>query len=95
MKTYDSYIESGINWLGKVPSHWEIKRGKYVTKLFPGFAFNSDLFSSDESDMPLIRIRDIMNTSTESFYSGSYSNTYIIRKGDVLIGMDGDFNVAT
>lgn len=95
MKTYDSYIESGINWLGEVPSHWEIKRGKYVTKLLPGFAFNSDLFSSDDSDMPLIRIRDIMNTSTESFYSGPYSNAYIIRKGDVLVGMDGDFNVAT
>ena len=94
MKTYDSYIESGINWLGEVPSHWEIKRGKYVTKLLPGFAFNSDLFSSDDSDMPLIRIRDIMNTSTESFYSGPYSNAYIIRKGDVLVGMDGDFNVA-
>lgn len=94
MKTYDKYIESGIEWLGKVPSHWEIKRGKYVTKLLSGFPFNSDLFSTDEADMPLIRIRDIMNTSTESFYSGPYPSTYIISKGDVLVGMDGDFNVA-
>lgn len=94
MKSYDSYIESGIEWLGKVPSHWEIKRGKYVTKLLPGFPFNSDLFSTDETDMPLIRIRDIMNTSTESFYSGPYPSAYIIKKGDVLVGMDGDFNVA-
>lgn len=94
MKSYDSYKESGIKWLGKVPSHWEIKRGKYVTKLLSGFPFNSDLFSTDETDMPLIRIRDIMNTSTESFYSGPYPNAYIIKKGDVLVGMDGDFNVA-
>ena len=94
MNTYDKYIESGIEWLGKVPSHWKIKRGKYVTKLLSGFPFNSDLFSTDEADMPLIRIRDIMNTSTESFYSGSYPSAYIIRKGDVLVGMDGDFNVA-
>lgn len=94
MNSYDSYIESGIKWLGEVPSHWEIKRGKYVTKLLSGFPFNSDLFSTDETDMPLIRIRDIMNTSTESFYSGSYPSAYIIRKGDVLVGMDGDFNVA-
>lgn len=95
METYDRYTETGINWIGKIPSHWGIKRGKYVTKLLPGFAFNSDLFSSDESDMPLIRIRDIMSTSTESFFSGPFSNVYIIRKGDVLVGMDGDFNVAT
>lgn len=81
-------------WLGSIPEHWEIKRGKYVTKLLAGFPFNSDLFSTDETDMPLIRIRDIMNTSTESFYSGSYSSAYIIRKGDVLVGMDGDFNIA-
>ena len=94
MKSYDSYIESGIKWLGKVPSHWAIKRGKYVIKLLSGFPFNSDLFSTDESDMPLIRIRDIMNTSTESFYSGPYPSAYIIKKGDVLVGMDGDFNVA-
>lgn len=94
MKSYDNYIESGIKWLGEIPSHWEIKRGKYVTKLLSGFPFNSDLFSTDESDMPLIRIRDIMNTSTESFYSGAYPSAYIIKKGDVLVGMDGDFNVA-
>ena len=65
-----------------------------MTKLLSGFPFNSDLFSTDESDMPLIRIRDIMNTSTESFYSGSYPSAYIIKRGDVLVGMDGDFNVA-
>lgn len=94
MKTYDSYTESGIKWIGRFPSHWKIMRGKYVTELLPGFAFNSDLFSSDETDMPLIRIRDIMNTSTKSFYSGQYPKAYIIRKGDVLVGMDGDFNVA-
>lgn len=94
METYNRYIESGIKWLGKVPSHWSIKRGKYVTKLLSGFPFNSDLFSTDETDMPLIRIRDIMNASTESYYSGPYPSAYIISKGDVLVGMDGDFNVA-
>ena len=26
MKTYDSYIDSGINWLGKIPSHWKVKK---------------------------------------------------------------------
>ncbi len=26
MKIYDSYIDSGINWLGKIPSHWKVKK---------------------------------------------------------------------
>ena len=28
MKRYDTYTESGISWIGKVPSHWERKRCK-------------------------------------------------------------------
>lgn len=30
MKRYDSYKDSGIQWLGEIPSHWEIKRIKYL-----------------------------------------------------------------
>ncbi|WP_051359429.1 restriction endonuclease subunit S [Paucisalibacillus globulus] len=33
MERYDSYQDSNIKWLGKVPSHWNIIRVKGVTKL--------------------------------------------------------------
>lgn len=26
MKKYDSYKDSGVKWLGEIPSHWEVKR---------------------------------------------------------------------
>ena len=26
MQRYDSYRDSGVEWLGEVPSHWEVKR---------------------------------------------------------------------
>lgn len=29
------YIDSGIEWLGKIPKHWKIKKLKYVSKLNP------------------------------------------------------------
>jgi len=32
MHTYDSYKDSGIDWLGEIPSHWEVKRIKYLFK---------------------------------------------------------------
>lgn len=42
--------------------------------------------------MPLIRIRDIKGgTQTETFYSGEYDERYVVRSGDLLIGMDGEF----
>lgn len=94
MNKYTNYIQSGVPWIGDMPEHWGLKKGKFVTRLLSGYPFNSDLFSKDDSDMPLIRIRDISSASTESFYSGKYPEHYIIRKGDVLVGMDGDFNVA-
>ena len=30
MQKYDSYKDSGVQWLGEIPSHWEVKRTKYV-----------------------------------------------------------------
>jgi type I restriction enzyme, S subunit len=28
LKPYPAYKDSGVPWLGKVPEHWEVKRGK-------------------------------------------------------------------
>lgn len=56
-----------------------------------GFAFNSKQFSKT-SGMPLIRIRDLKNgISTKTYYKGNYENKYIVRAGDFLISMDGEF----
>ena len=30
MKRYDSYKDSGIQWLGKIPSHWLLRKSKYL-----------------------------------------------------------------
>jgi type I restriction enzyme S subunit len=58
-----------------------------------GFAFASARFSKD-GDMPLIRIRDVGKEVTDAKYSGEYDETYVVSPGDLLVGMDGDFNCA-
>jgi len=30
MKRYDSYKDSGVKWLGEIPSHWEVKRWRFL-----------------------------------------------------------------
>ena len=30
MQQYDSYKDSGVQWLGEIPSHWEIKPGRTI-----------------------------------------------------------------
>ena len=63
-----------------------------VAKVLSGYAFKSDLFNKSEG-IPLIRIRDLpKRNSTEALYSGSYEDRYIVKKGDFLIGMDGEFH---
>ena len=59
-----------------------------------GYAFDSACFSEDERFLPLVRIRDVVRGYSETYYSGDYSDEYIVREGDLLIGMDGEFNIA-
>lgn len=56
-----------------------------------GCAFPSSGFNRNNG-VPLIRIRDILSGKTETYYEGSYDLKYLIKKGDLLVGMDGDFN---
>ncbi len=88
------FKDSGIEWIGRIPKEWDIIRGKYLFKVLNGFAFDSSKFTNESNYIPLIRIRDIANYVTETYYLGDYSNEYVVKKGDVIVGMDGDFNIA-
>ena len=73
---------------------WEKKRLGEVCSVKYGFPFDSKKFNSDGIGMPLIRIRDIIPGRTSTYYTGEFLDDYIIKKGDYLIGMDGEFNIA-
>jgi type I restriction enzyme S subunit len=73
--------------------NWNEKQiGSYL-KLLSGFPFSSANFSNEEG-FPLIRIRDIVSSQVETYFQGLFIPAYIIKQGDILIGMDGDFNIA-
>ncbi len=63
-----------------------------LAKIINGYPFDSDKFHSSEG-MPLIRIRDIGQTETATRYRGAFIESAAVTSEDVLIGMDGDFNV--
>ncbi|MET3174850.1 UNVERIFIED_ORG: type I restriction enzyme S subunit [Arthrobacter sp. UYCu721] len=64
--------------------------GDYV-EILSGFAFDSSRFAAD-GEMPLIRIRDVVRGRTDTYYSGPFDDRFVVREGDLLVGMDGDFN---
>ena len=59
--------------------------------ILSGFAFKSKNFSK-EGIMLIIRIRDVKRGYSKTFYSGDYDKSFVINNGDLLIGMDGEFN---
>src|SRR5208282_1406315 len=61
-----------------------------VVELINGFAFPSEGFTDGEG-IGLIRIRDLGREETEIRFQGKFSDRFIVRRGDLLVGMDGDF----
>ncbi|WP_396602050.1 restriction endonuclease subunit S [Algibacter sp. R77976] len=75
-------------------NNWkELHIGNEVN-ILSGYPFDSKRFNTNKEGKPLIRIRDILESSISTYFSGSYSDTFLIKKGDILVGMDGDFHVA-
>jgi type I restriction enzyme, S subunit len=62
-----------------------------VLEIQNGYAFDAKAFTPSEG-MPLIRIRDLKGgTETETRFTGEYDKKYVVKSGDLLIGMDGEF----
>lgn len=75
-----------------MPSSWKLVRVGDIASLLNGYAFASQGFSTS-GGVPLIRIRDLGSKTTEINFVGDFPNQYVVKNGDLLIGMDGDFNV--
>ena len=76
-----------------IPDSWEWARFTQVVPVQYGFAADSQMFDPN-APIGLIRIRDVNSGDlfhTTTGYKGGYSNEYVIKTGDDLIGMDGEF----
>lgn len=65
-----------------------------ICNIISGYAFDSKLFTDNSQDTPLIRIRDVMRGYTTTYTKENFDKKYIVKNGDLLIGMDGEFNIA-
>ena len=86
-------IEKGSHPLLVKKEEWlRVELGN-ICKIQNGFAFSSKYFNHQEG-LPLIRIRDIFQNVTENLCSGEYSEEFLVKRNDFLIGMDGDFKIS-
>lgn len=78
-----------------IPQGWETVRLDRLANSQAGFAFKSKGFNEVHAGLPLIRIRDVGQPFTGTFYAGEYREEFVVTEGDYLISMDGEFRVAT
>ncbi len=92
---YPEYRDSGVEWLGKVPVHWDVKRlgamGR-ITKCSGGTKAHEAA-----EGIPCVRYGDLYTyhgssiADTRSFVSPEHSGSYSrIRHGDVLFAASGE-----
>ena len=77
-----------------LPEGWIFVRLGEIAYSQAGFAFKSRFFNGNQEGLPLIRIRDVGQPFSGTYYSGNYRDEFIVNDGDYLISMDGEFRVA-
>ena len=92
-ESLDKIIEQNRNHLVGTHSTWCRVPLANIASILNGFPFESRLFTrSPAKAEPLIRIRDVVRGWTDTYYSGAFDPAYVVKNGDLLVGMDGDFN---
>ena len=65
-----------------------------TVNVISGFPFDSEKFDTEGVGTPLIRIRDIQRGYSETFTTEAFDEQYRIKKYELLVGMDGMFDIA-
>lgn len=83
MKKYDSYKDSGIEWIGDIPEHWHIKRLKYIGSLYSGLSGKS---GSDFEKTPTDNFKPFIN------FTNIANNKYIVGDNFGFVKIDENEN---
>lgn len=84
--------DSGVDWIGKIPAHWEAKRIKHAGKIINGYAFPSDAFIQEGARvMKISNIQTMRLDWSDSSYVDALwlnkTNQFRIYKGDLVFAL--------
>jgi type I restriction enzyme S subunit len=81
--------DSGVEWIGKIPEHWEIKRLKYIGVAFGGLTYSPDDVVLENEGTLVLRSSNIqsgkLSLNDNVFVKSKISEKLTLRKGDILI----------
>jgi type I restriction enzyme, S subunit len=85
---YLRYRDSGVQWLGNVPDHWNLVPLKHVADFFNGDAFKPTDWA--DSGIPIIRIQNLNGSADFNYHDGHVESRYLIHRGELLFGWSGN-----
>ena len=85
MKRYDSYKDSGVKWIGEIPSHWKVKKIKYIfeERSEKGFPNEPVLCSTQKYGV----IPQSMYENRVVVVNKGLDGLKLVRKGDFVISL--------
>lgn len=93
MERYSEYKDSGVEWLGEIPSHWKVDRSGRAIKFIKGITVEQRLLSSDDTGLKYVRTNDIYQESAISkdsvYVEGRVDSKYIKSAEEYVISFDG------
>ena len=78
-KSYENYMDSNIEWIGKIPAHWKITPLKRFTKLHNGKEINVEVEKDDKNSIGVYGSGGLFK----------YTNEYLFNGESVLFGRKG------
>lgn len=85
--------DSGIEWIGKVPAHWEVKKLKYVCSRSGLYGANVAATHYQETGIRFLRTTDITDDGQIKkdgvFLPEELVRDYILNDGDILLSRSG------
>ena len=76
-----------------VQERWTTRTLPEVASITYGFPFAGERFNTAAVGKPIVRIRDVLVGRTDDYTDEVANDKYLVRAGDLLIGMDGEFHM--
>ena len=77
----------------EIPEGWEVLPLFEAISVQYGFPFATEQFTEEITNVPVVRIRDILEGTTSAYSLEDTDEKYRLNEGDVLVGMDGNFHI--
>ena len=95
---YPEYRDSGVEWLGRVPAHWNVVRLRHVAEVRSGVAKGRKFDDVATVMLPYLRVANVQDgyidlTDVAEIEVAEHEiDRFSLRRGDVLMNEGGDFD---